>query len=161
MKKGLYSLFIVSFVASILVMTSIVFAHTVNYEVQQKGIAIKIFYSAQDPASYAEYEVFGPGEELPHQTGRTDRNGFVAFVPDKQGIWKIKILGESAHGYHGVTTEVKVDKDLGLESFNKPLVAQFTKFVTGISLIIGIFGIYALISSRKKQKSEAAQSASH
>jgi nickel transport protein len=135
---------------------SAAFAHTVNYDVQQKGIAVKIFYNAQDPASYAEYEVFGPGEELPHQIGRTDRNGFVAFVPDKQGIWKIKVIGESAHGYHGVTTEVKVDKDLGLESFNKPLVAQYTKVVTGISLIIGIFGIYALIASRKKQKYDAA-----
>jgi nickel transport protein len=131
------------------------FAHTVNYEVQQKGIAVKIFYTAQDPASYAEYEVYGPGEELPHQTGRTDRNGFVAFVPDKQGIWKIKVIGESAHGYHGVSTEVKVDKDLGLESFSKPLAAQYTKFVTGISLIIGVFGIYSLIISRKKQKNEA------
>jgi nickel transport protein len=123
--------------------------------VQQKGIAVKIFYSAQDPASYAEYEVYGPGEELPHQTGRTDRNGFVAFVPDKQGVWKIKVLGESAHGFHGVTTEVTVDKDFGLESFKKPLVAQYSKFVTGISLIIGLFGIYAMIASRKKQKTEA------
>jgi len=131
-------------------------AHTVNYEVQQQGIAIKVFYSAQDPASYAEYEVFGPeGGDLPHQTGRTDRNGFVAFVPDLQGVWKVKVLGESAHGYHGVTVEVKVDKDMNLESFKKPLVAQYTKIVTGISLIIGLFGIYALIVSRKKHKNEA------
>jgi nickel transport protein len=156
MRKGLHLLLFVLLVASIFMTATAAFAHTVNYDVQQKGIAVKIFYSAQDPASYAEYEVFGPGEELPHQTGRTDRNGFVAFVPDKQGIWKIKVLGESAHGYHGVTIEVKVDKDLGLESFNKPLVAQFTKYVTGISLIIGIFGIYALITSRKKQKNETA-----
>jgi nickel transport protein len=156
MKKGSRLLSVVLLVASIFMTASAAFAHTVNYDVQQKGIAVKIFYNAQDPASYAEYEVFGPGEELPHQIGRTDRNGFVAFVPDKQGIWKIKVIGESAHGYHGVTTEVKVDKDLGLESFNKPLVAQYTKVVTGISLIIGIFGIYALIASRKKQKYDAA-----
>ena len=129
-------------------------AHTVNYEVQQKGLAVKVFFPAQDPASYAEYEVFAPGEELPHQTGRTDRNGFVAFVPDRQGIWKVKVIGESAHGYHGVTVEVKVDKDLNLESFKKPLAAQYTKVVTGISLIIGIFGLYALISSKKRSRKE-------
>jgi nickel transport protein len=135
-----------------------VHAHTVNYNVQQKSVAaVKVFYTADDPASYAEFEVYGPeGGDLPHQTGRTDRNGFVAFVPDRQGIWKVKVLGESAHGYHGVTVEVKVDRDLNLESFKKPLAAQYTKFVTGISLIIGIFGIYALISSRKRQKNEAA-----
>jgi nickel transport protein len=133
-------------------------AHTVNYDVQQKTVAaIKVFYTAGDPASYAEYEVYPPeGGDLPYQTGRTDKNGFVALVPDKQGTWKVKVLGESAHGFHGVNIEVKVDKDLNLESFKKPLVAQYLKFVTGISLIIGLFGMYALIMSRKKEKSEAA-----
>jgi nickel transport protein len=127
-------------------------AHTVNYEVQQKGIAVRIFYRADDPASYSEYEITGPGDNLPHQTGRTDKNGFVAFVPDRQGIWKVKVLGESAHGFHGVTTEIKVDQDLHLESFRKPLAAAYTKLVTGISLIIGLFGLYALILSRKRFK---------
>jgi nickel transport protein len=143
---------------ALLSFTSGVQAHTVNYDVQQKSVAaVKVFYTADDPASYAEFEVYAPeGGDLPHQTGRTDRNGFVAFVPDRQGTWKVKVLGESAHGYHGVTIEVKVDKDLNLESFKKPLAAQYTKFVTGISLIIGVFGIYALLSSRKKQKNEAA-----
>jgi nickel transport protein len=135
-----------------------VHAHTVNYNVQQKNVAaVKVFYTADDPASYAEFEVYAPeGGDLPHQTGRTDRNGFASFIPDRQGAWKVKVLGESAHGYHGVTVEVKVDKDLNLESFKKPLAAQYSKFVTGISLIIGIFGIYSLIISRKKQKSETA-----
>ena len=137
--------------------TSAVQAHTVNYDVQQKSVAaVKVFYTAGDPASYAAFEVYAPdGGDLPHQTGRTDRNGFVAFVPDRQGTWKVKVLGESAHGYHGVTVEVKVDKDLNLESFKKPLVAQYTKFVTGISLIIGLFGIYALIRSHKKRAKDA------
>lgn len=128
-----------------------VHAHTVNYEVQQKGIAVRVFYAAEDPTSYSEFEVFGPGDSLPHQTGRTDKNGFVAFVPDRKGTWTVKVLGESAHGFHGVTTEIKVDDDLNLESFTKPLAATYTKFVTGISLIIGVFGAYALISSRKNK----------
>lgn len=77
-------------------------------------------------------------------------------MPDRQGLWKIKVTGESAHGYHGTTVEVKVDKDMNLESFKKPLAATYTKLVTGISLIIGLFGIYSLIISRKRQKNEAA-----
>jgi nickel transport protein len=136
---------------STLLSTPILNAHTVNYEIQQKGIAVRIFYGAEDPASYSEYEIFGPGDKLPHQTGRTDKNGFVSFVPDRQGIWKVKVLGESTHGFHGMTTEVKVDKDFNLESFKKPLAATYTKLVTGISLIIGLFGIYALLRSRKNQ----------
>jgi nickel transport protein len=124
--------------------------HTVNYEAQQKGMAVRVFYTAKDPASYSEFEVYGPGDTLPHQTGRTDKNGFVAFVPDRAGPWKLKVLGESAHGFHGVTIDVNVDQDLNLESFSKPLVATSTKLITGISLIIGVFGIYAFIKSRKK-----------
>ncbi len=128
--------------------------HSINYQVEQKGIAVRAFYSAKDPSSYSQYEIYGPGdrEDLPHQTGRTDKNGFLSFVPDRAGTWKIKLWGESGHGYHGFTTEVKVDKELNLESFNKPLVAAHTKLITGLSLIFGIFGVYALWRSRKMLK---------
>jgi nickel transport protein len=136
---------------SVLLSAALLEAHTVNYEVQQKGIAVKIFYTVDDPASYSEFEIYGPGDRLPHQTGRTDKNGFASFVPDRQGVWKVKVLGESSHGYHGVTTEVRVDKDFNLESFKKPLAASYTKLITGVSLIIGLFGIYALFRSRRKQ----------
>jgi nickel transport protein len=131
-------------------------AHTVNYAVEQKNVAaLRVFYTADDPANYAEYEVFAPdAADLPHQTGRTDRNGFLSFIPDRPGAWKVKVLGESAHGYHGVTIAVKVDKDLNLESFKKPLAPQYLKVVTGVSLIIGVFGIYGMITSRAKQKHE-------
>ena len=126
-------------------------AHSINYLVEQKGMAIRAYYSENDPAAYSQYELYGPGDKEPHQIGRTDKNGYVAFVPDRPGIWKLQIWGESSHGYHGVTTEIKVDKNLGLESFSKPLVATYTKFVTGISLIIGLFGLYALWLSRRRK----------
>ncbi len=127
--------------------------HSINYQILEKGIAVKAFYSEKDPSSYSAYEIWGPGdkEDLPHQTGRTDKNGFLAFVPDRAGTWKIRLWGESSHGYHGFTTEVKVDKELSLESFSKPLVATHTKLITGLSLIFGVFGIYAFLRSRRKQ----------
>ena len=129
-------------------------AHSINYLAEQKGMAIRTFYSENDPAAYSQYELYGPGDKEPHQIGRTDKNGYVAFVPDRPGIWKLQIWGESSHGYHGVTTEINVDKNLGLESFSKPLVATYTKFVTGISLIIGLFGLYSLWLSRKRKSAK-------
>jgi len=128
--------------------------HSIHYDVQQQGFSVRIFYSPQDPASYSEYELYGPGDTMPHQTGRTDKNGFVSFFPDRAGTWKVKVLGESTHGFHGVTIDVNIDKGLKLESFSKPLVAQSTKLITGVSLIIGIFGIYALLKSRRKERHE-------
>ncbi len=130
------------------------YGHSINYQVEQKGIAVRAFYTAKEPVSYSQYEIYGPadGKDLPHQTGRTDKNGFLAFVPDRAGIWKIKLWGESAHGYHGFTTEVKVDKELALESFSRPLVAAHTKLITGLSVIFGLFGIYAFLRSRRRQE---------
>jgi nickel transport protein len=142
------SLLFVFFVTGIAVRAE---AHSINYLVEQKGMAIRAYYSANDPAAYSQYELYGPGDKEPHQLGRTDKNGYVAFVPDRPGIWKLQIWGESSHGYHGVTTEIKVDKNLGLESFSRPLVATYTKFVTGISIIIGLFGLYALWLSRRRK----------
>ncbi|MBF0538714.1 MAG: hypothetical protein HQL03_10730 [Nitrospirae bacterium] len=133
-----------------------VYAHAVNYEVAQKRvIAVRVFYSASDPVNYAEYELFGPGDTLPYQVGRTDKNGFVSFLPERAGIWTIKVRGESSHGLHGATIEVKVDDALDLKSFNKPFVerlsATLIKLFVGISLIVGVFGLYVILKHRKTQ----------
>jgi nickel transport protein len=123
-------------------------AHSIHYDVQQKAIAVHIYYSEKDPAAYSRYELYGPGDTEPHQTGRTDKNGFLGFVPDRPGTWRLQVWGESSHGFHGLTTEIQVDQALNLESFSKPLVATYTKLVTGISVAFGVFGVYALWVSR-------------
>jgi nickel transport protein len=128
-------------------------AHSVHYEVQPKGISVRIFYAANDPAGYSGYEIYGPGDAEAYQVGRTDKAGIVSFLPDRAGLWKIKVLGESSHGFHGVTIEVKVDQSFQLESFSKPLVAQYTKVIVGVSVIFGLFGIYALWRSKKNPSS--------
>lgn len=125
-------------------------AHSISYKVEQKGMAARAYYSAKSAAAYSKYELYGPGDKEPHQTGNTDRNGYVGFVPDRPGIWRLQVWGESSHGFHGVSTEITVDKALDLEGFSKPLVAAYTRYVTGISLIIGIIGIYGLVVSRRK-----------
>ncbi len=133
-----------------MVAAAAIHAHSVNYSVGRQGIAIRVYYSENDPAAYSQYELYGPGDREPHQIGRMDKNGFCAFVPDRPGRWKLQVWGESTHGYHGVTTEIDVDGNLGLGSFSKPLVAGYTKIVTGISLIIGLFGFYAFWRSRRR-----------
>jgi ABC-type Co2+ transport system permease subunit len=123
-------------------------AHSIHYDVQQKAMGVRIYYSEKDPAAYSQYELYGPGDKEPYQTGRTDRNGYIGFVPDRPGTWRLQVWGESSHGFHGVTTEINVDQALNLESFSKPLVATYTKLVTGISVAFGVFGLYALWASR-------------
>jgi hypothetical protein len=54
---------------SLIFVVPVLHAHTTNYEVRQTGIATRIFYSADDPASYSEFEIFAPGDPVPYQTG--------------------------------------------------------------------------------------------
>ncbi|MBM4141173.1 MAG: DUF4198 domain-containing protein [Nitrospira sp.] len=126
-------------------------AHSVHYQVENRGISIRVFYSADDPASYSAYEIFGPEDKIPFQKGRTDKNGVVSFLPDRAGKWLVKVFGESDHGYHGAQIEVEVNEGLLMESFKKPLVATYTKLFVGIGFILGIFGILALLRFRKSK----------
>jgi nickel transport protein len=134
----------------LLMMYSVAFAHAVHYRVENKGISVRVFYAEDDPASYSSYEIFGPGDTIPHQKGRTDKNGFVSFLPDRKGQWIIKVSGESEHGMHGAQIEVDVDDNLFMESFRKPLVAKYTQVFIGISFLLAIFGLWALLKSRKR-----------
>lgn len=128
------------------------FSHSVHYQVENKGVSVRVFYAEDDPASYSSYEIFGPKDNIPHQKGRTDRNGFVSFLPDRKGEWIIKVYGESEHGMHGAQIEVDVNENLFMDSFKKPLVAQYTKAFVGISFLLAFFGLWALIKSFKKAK---------
>ena len=127
-------------------------AHTVHYQVENRGISVRVFYAEDDPVSYSSYEIFGPGDKIPHQKGRTDRNGFVSFLPDRQGKWVVNVSGESEHGIHSAKIEVDVNENLFMESFKKPLVAKYTTAFVGISFLMAIFGLWALTRSWKKGK---------
>ena len=124
-------------------------AHSVHYQVVNRGISVRVFYSADDPASYSQYEIFGPADKIPHQKGRTDKNGIVSFLPDRQGKWLVKVYGESEHGLHGALIEIEVNENLLPESVKKPLVATYTKLFVGLGFIMGIFGLWALLKGKK------------
>jgi nickel transport protein len=124
-------------------------AHTINYQVENRGISARVFYAGDEPASYSQYEIFGPGDRIPHQKGRTDRNGFVSFLPDRKGKWVIKVFGEAEHGIHAAQIELDVNENLFMASFRKPLVAQYTKGFVGGSIILALFGGWALLRTRK------------
>lgn len=132
-------------------------AHSVHYQVENKGISVRVFYAEDDPASYSSYEIFGPGDKIPHQKGRTDRDGFVSFLPDRKGKWVIKVYGESEHGMHGAQIEVNVNENLFMDSFKKPLVAQYTKAFVGISFLLAIFGLWTLLKNRKNLQNEISK----
>jgi nickel transport protein len=124
-------------------------AHSVEYQVENRGISARFFFLPNDPASYSGYEILGPGDEIPYQKGRTDKNGVVSFLPDRPGKWTIKLTAESEHGGHAASVEIQVKEGLLMESFSKPLVAAHAKFFVGAGLLMGVFGIWALWTARR------------
>jgi nickel transport protein len=126
-------------------------AHSVEYQVENRGISARFFFLPNDPASYSPYEIFGPGDTIPHQKGRTDKNGVVSFLPDRPGKWSVKVIAESEHGGHAASVEIDVKEGLLMESFSKPLVAAHVKFFVGAGLLLGVFGIWAIWSARRQQ----------
>ena len=130
-------------------------AHSVEYRVENKGISARFFFLPNEPASYSLYEIFGPGETIPHQKGRTDKNGVVSFLPDRPGKWVIKMIAESEHGGHAATTEIQVTENLLMDSFSKPLVATYTKFFIIVGVLLSVFGVYALWTARQRSRKQA------
>lgn len=124
-------------------------AHAIHYRVENRGISARVFYGPDDPVSYSAYEIFGPGDTIPHQKGRTDRNGIVSFLPDRPGPWRITVLGEAEHGAHGAAITVLVAESLYMASFDKPLVAQHTKGFVGMSILLFAFSLWVLIRNRR------------
>jgi nickel transport protein len=63
------------------------------------AVAVKAFYADGEVLAYTEYQVFSPADaKIPYQKGRTDRSGYLAFVPDVAGNWHVRIAGETGHG---------------------------------------------------------------
>jgi nickel transport protein len=125
-------------------------AHSIEYQVENRGISARFFFLPNDPANYSGYEIFGPGDKIPYQKGRTDKNGVVAFLPDRPGKWTIKVIAESDHGGHAASVDIDVKEGLLMESFSKPLVALHAKFFIGAGLLLGVCGIWAMWNARRQ-----------
>ena len=125
-------------------------AHALHYRVDEQGISARFFYAADQPVSYAQYEIFGPGDTLVYKQGRTDRQGFVSFWPDRPGTWIIKIRDDSEHGMHGQDIEIEIGEGLRLESYQKPLVANHLAAFMGISVILFLYSLWVQWSHRRR-----------
>jgi len=75
-------------------------AHEVLHTVERgRAVAVKAYFADGEVLAYTQYEVFSPADtKIPHQKGRTDRNGYLAFVPDAKGVWRVKVVDSTGHG---------------------------------------------------------------
>lgn len=76
-------------------------AHEVSHEiVRGRAIAVRAAYAGGEPLAYVEYQVFSPRDAtIPWQKGRTDRAGWVSFVPSEPGSWRVRVFDATGHGF--------------------------------------------------------------
>jgi len=123
----------------------------------EKGILVEVEYDDGEPMTYASIEIFDSEENLPFQSGRTDRNGRFLFYPDKMGDWKVVITDGMGHC---LTLKTNIDKMFNLDKtneqqakgLNESFLSRYERALTGISIIFGISGIFFWWKSRKSYR---------
>ncbi len=143
--------FLLMFVISLFCLDS-VYAHGIDYQViGNNAIAVKVLYTGGEPISFANVLIFAPDEKIPYLKGKTDKNGVIAFLPDRKGKWSIEITDETEHGMHKKLISLQVEEDFKTVIAQKGLLEKYSKVLTGIGLIIGTFGLIALLRNRKNK----------
>lgn len=128
--------------------------HEVLHQLDRgRAIALRVYFADGETLAYAQYEIYSPADpRIPYQKGRTDRGGWLAFVPDGPGRWRVKVLDGSGHGL-----DLEVDATAGGAAARPPGVAappSTAAFVlrplVGLGVIAGVFAVLVAVYRRKK-----------
>lgn len=77
-------------------------AHGVSVEVERRGggVAARARWEGGGPLAGARYAIVSPADPgRAVEEGLTDAHGWVAFVPDAPGTWRVRIVDASGHGH--------------------------------------------------------------
>ena len=136
------------------------FPHEVLHSLERgKAIAVKVYFADGEVMAYTQAEVFSPADpEIPWQKGRTDRAGWVAFVPDQPGTWRVRVADQAGHG---LDLPVEVAPSTGEEpggSASQDQVAPSIAFVLrpllGALFIALVFLVLVLTYRRRRSPHE-------
>lgn len=104
-----------------------------------KGVEVNVRYADGSPMAFAEVRVIAPsGKEI---KGETDDNGKFLFYPGEKGKWRIEI--DDGLG-HGIVKEMEYTGEMRTDCGKKGL-SQYEKALTGVGIILGIFGFLSYI----------------
>ena len=156
---------------SIFGISAVTMAHSINFETEKHAplVTVKAFFSRTSPLVNASVMIYAPDETQPYQTGRTDRAGYFAFMPDAVGNWTFTIDDERGHKDRLVISIDQVffygNDEIEGETGAYPGAGESEKQVTGVvveknipyvyrvifglAVIFGITGIFYGIKARQ------------
>jgi nickel transport protein len=117
-------------------------AHEVLHAVERgKAVAVKAYFADGEALAYTEYQVFSPADrKIPYQKGRTDRAGYLAFVPDPPGKWRVVVTDSTGHGL-----DIEVDAG-GAEPGKTVPNAAVSSWAFAVRPVVGVLVIGALFA---------------
>lgn len=123
-------------------------AHEIHHGVERGEATVLTFTCADGSAfSYESFEVFRPGETTPFQIGRSDALGRVSFLPDRAGEWRVRVFSEDGHGAD-LRVSASPAGDRAADR-SPPPANRASRIVLGLGVILGVFGTWSLIRSRR------------
>ncbi len=127
--------------------------HEVLHQVEwNRAVALRAYFADGEVLAYAQYEVYSPVDpKIPHQKGRTDRDGWLAFVPATPGTWRVKVVDDTGHGLD-VAVEGAPGSAAGVVAAG-PGGPGSTAFVlrplVGLAAIAAVFGVLLAVYRRQ------------
>jgi nickel transport protein len=128
--------------------------HEVLHEIERgRAVAVKAFFADGEVLAYQQYEIYSPADpKIPYQKGRTDRSGWLSFVPDAPGKWRVKVIDDTGHG---LDLEVDAAASAPAPTSSGAGPASTAAFVLrpliGLAVIAAVFGLLFALYRRKAQ----------
>jgi nickel transport protein len=128
-------------------------AHEVLHEIERsRAVAVRAHFADGEALAYAAYEIYSPNDpNIPYQKGRTDRSGWLSFVPDVPGTWRVKVSDAAGHG-------LELEVDATASAATQPPgghrapdseVAFVLRPLAGLAVIAAVFGVLFTVYRRK------------
>ena len=128
-------------------------AHEVLHEVRRDGaVAVRAWFPDGESLAYVQAEVFSPADPaIPHWKGRTDRSGWLAFVPDVPGRWRVRVVDATGHGLD-TAVDVTAPGSAAAGAPAGPLssAALALRPAVGVALIAAIFAFLVALLRRRR-----------
>ena len=137
--------------ATLAILFGLALAHGISYNITRgQAVIINANFSASIPAKHAKVRIYQGESALAMQIAQTDENGKLAFLPPAPGNYRIEIASQSDHGEHKSEFNVEIGDDFGVSKYDELAFAKYQGILSVIGILLGFFGIIALIKSKKR-----------
>jgi nickel transport protein len=124
-------------------------AHQTLHEVRRgAAVGVRAWESDGEALAGVSYQVYSPlDRQRPWQEGRTDRAGWLAFVPGQPGTWRVRVIEASGHGLD-IEVEIAPPGGPPTAALAGPGLAPLLRPVLGLVALVTVFA--GLVLARRK-----------